>query len=178
MKTITFENKEATKTSSKPRKNCVTADDINDIKSAINENANINKISTSELKIGKVGNKDLYRNRFEIDYSNLTIDSTTYQCQVDVSSTGATELWVDLSHSYFEGEATSGNTTYKMKFPLNNAMINKTSSTGLGVSYDDYTIINAITQQFIQLFIGANRQTFFTNATNCKLILTVEYLKS
>ena len=49
MKTITFENKEATKTSTKPRKNCITDDDINDIKEAVNENSNINVYSNDEI---------------------------------------------------------------------------------------------------------------------------------
>lgn len=87
-------------------------------------------------------------------------------------------MWVDLSHSWFEGEATQNNVTYKMKLPITTAMINKSTATGLGSNYNDFTILEAITQLFLQIYIGSDRQTFFSGVSNCKLVLTVEYLKS
>jgi hypothetical protein len=178
MKLIEFANKVATKQSALPRENSITDQDINDIKEAINENANINIYSNDELKIGKWDNKDLFRKKIVTDYSNISIDSSSYTCNIDVSSLGATELWVDLSHSWFEGEATQNNVTYKMKLPITTAMINKSTATGLGSNYNDFTILEAITQLFLQIYIGSDRQTFFNGVSNCKLVLTVEYLKS
>lgn len=178
MKLINFANKVATKQSTLPRKNSIIDQDINDIKEAINENANICIYSNTEEVIGKWDNKDLFRKKLVIDYSDISIDSDSYTCNIDVSSLGATELWVNLTHSWFEGDATQNNVTYKMKLPIITAMINKSTATGLSSNYNDFVLLLAVTQLFLQMYIGSARQTFFSGVSNCKLVLTVEYLKS
>ena len=178
MKLIEFANKVATKQSSLPRENSIIDQDINDIKEAINENANILQFLGTEELIGKWDNKDLFRKKLVIDYSDISIDSSSYTCNIDVSSLGATELWVDLSHSWFEGDATQNNVTYKMKLPIITAMINKSTATGLGSNYNDFVLLEVMTQLFLQIYIGSDRQTFFSGVNNCKLVLTVEYVKS
>jgi hypothetical protein len=176
MKLIEYEDKVALNPSTKPRKNCATYQDFNDIKEAINENANICIYPTNEELIGKIGNENLYRNKISINYSDLpTANNGVYN--IDISSLNAKEVWVNYMYSNIECDLVNGDDQYKTKFPLSNAIINSSTS-GLGVNYAPYTLLQVITQVFIQIFIGNDRNDFFKNANNCKLTLYLEYTKN
>ena len=165
MKLITFENKVATKTSSADRKNCVTDDDINDIKEAINENANINIYSSDEIKIGKWGDKDLFRKKIEYNENELTRSNQTIS--LDISSLGAEDVFVDFAHSYFLDSFEENNETIN----LHNAITRPDFRTSRLSDILNSSLVLLYNDQFeIRFFVGANY-------TFTKLILVLEYTK-
>ena len=111
MARITFDDKEATKTSTKPRKNLITYEDINDIKNSVNALYNFVEFKDEEVKIGKWGNDDLYRRKMEIPYNNIPANNT-----IDLSSLGFKEVFVDFTHSYFYDY--TNNEATKIHYPL------------------------------------------------------------
>lgn len=170
---VTFDDKVATKQSSKPRVNCITDDDINELKNVIN--ANTNEYSTDEILIGEWKGKPLYSKIVTIPYSSITFD-TEGKANIDLSSLDAEELWVDVTFSGFEADLDAGNIVYKSKFPLNDAIVNKGTS-GLNMNYRGYTLLQVVTQTFIQIMVGDDRQTYFSNISP-NLCLAVKYTKA
>lgn len=168
MARITFDDKEATKTSTKPRKNLITYEDINEVKSVVNENANINEISTTEQVIGKLENKTLYRKKLSFPKNSLTI--TNGVCDIDITSLGAKKVFVNTTYTYLENQVEEEGTTYYVHYPINSCMFsNATSYNNLrneifGLQYaENYEI---------RLYIGSSRQSLFS-----VLVLTLEYTK-
>lgn len=111
MKRLTFENKVDTKQSTKPRKNVVVADDFNEIKEAVNENANINEYSTSEQLIGTFMGKDLFRKTLTYNTSDLVFNNNV--CELDISSLNSDLIMVDKSHTFIHSEYTDEGVEYK-----------------------------------------------------------------
>ena len=167
MKLITFENKVATKTSSADRKNCVTDDDINDIKEAINENANINIYSSDEIKIGKWGDKDLFRKKLEINYSDVTI--TNNNLEIDLSPLNVDFVMVDYTHSFYKKYISSGNNSYNSYSQLNNIATHKSSLSVMNNFSTQVSYYNDLPKKLL-LKIGSS-------VTFDKLYLTLEYTK-
>lgn len=99
MKLITFDDKESTKTSTKPRKNCIIDQDINDLKEAVNENANVLEYSQTETLIGVFNQQNLYRKIIKINKNDVVPTNNRYD--LDISSLGAEQVFVDMTHSYF-----------------------------------------------------------------------------
>lgn len=157
MKLITFDDKESTKTSTKPRKNCITDQDINDIKSAINENANICVISSSEQKIGKLGNEDLYRIKLEL---NINF-SLLANANLDISNLGAKEVFVNYNYSYYIDDDNN-------YIPLFNIAFLKSSY----ANFRNYSnAITKITNTEITFVFGSDSDF-------SKMVLTLEYTKN
>ena len=169
---VTFDDKVATKQSTKPRVNCITDDDINELKQVIN--ANVNEYSTNEILIGEWKGKSLYSKIIEIPYSQLNFD-TEGKANIDLSSLGAEELWIDLTFSGFEADLNAGDIVYKTKFPLSDAIVNKGTS-GLNMNYRGYTLLQVVTQSFIQIMVGDDRQSYFSGISP-DLCLAVKYTK-
>ena len=165
MKLITFDDKESTKTSTKPRKNCIIDQDINDLKEAINENANINTFGSTEEVIGKWGNKDLYRNKITINKSAMSISSNRYD--LDIESLGAEQVFVDMTHSYFY-EIINDNIDYYLHRPFNFIRFPNVS-TLTNLKKETLAILDW-DQTMISFWIG-------DNVNFDKLVLYIEYTK-
>ena len=190
MKRIEFEDKEATKTSSKPRKNCVIPADINDIKSAINENANINEYSTTELKIGKWGNEDLFRKRIEIAWNDLTKTSVTkgYLISVDITSLGADVVMVDQLHSYWLRNANEHKDFHnddlgQLTNPLNFSEVGNNMNSSFNTFREREGNIYSVAPDEIKIFVGNDATASSIDLEPTfhvfdKLVLTLEYTKN
>ena len=166
MKLITFDDKVATKTSSADRKNCITYQDINDLKEAINENANINIYSSDEIKIGKWGDKDLYRKKIKINKNDVT--PTNNYWELNIEDLTADDVFVDFTHSYFYEQINYEGKTYNehrsiqfTRLPNASTMTNFKNNTLSVLDFDEETV---------SFWIG--------NAANFDyIILTLEYTK-
>ena len=160
MAKITFDDKEATKTSTKPRKNLITYEDINDIKNSVNALYDYVEFTDNEVKIGKWGNEDLYRRRIEILYNNIS-NST-----IDLSSLGFKEVFVDFTHSYFYDYVSQGEK--HTHYPL------------ISLYMTDQAKISDIRENSGLILQNDNTQIKFYIApdfTFRKLVLTLEYTK-
>lgn len=168
MARITFDDKEATKTSTKPRKNLITYEDINEVKSVVNENANINEISTDEQVIGKLGNKTLYRKKLSFPKNSLTI--TNGVCDIDITSLGAKKVFVNTTYTYLENQVEEEETTYYVHYPVNSCLFNNATSYN---AYKNETFtLQYVDNEQVSFYIGTSRQSLFT-----VLVITLEYTK-
>lgn len=161
MARITFDDKEATKTSTKPRKNLITYEDINDIKNSVNTLYDFVEFTDNEVKIGKWGNENLYRRKMEILYKD--IPSTGI---IDLSSLGFKEVFVDFTHSYFYDYVSQGEIHYH--YPL------------IALYMTDQAKITDIRENSGLILQNDNTQIKFYIApdfTFRKLVLTLEYTK-
>lgn len=168
MARITFDDKEATKTSTKPRKNLITHEDINEIKSVVNENANIAEISATEQVIGKLGSKTLYRKKFSFPKNTLTI--TNGVCSIDISSLSAKKIFVNNTYTYLENQVDEEGTTYYVHYPVNSCLFNNATSYN---AYKNETFtLQYVDNEQVSFYIGTSRQSLFT-----VLVITLEYTK-
>lgn len=99
---ITFDNKVNTKQSTTPKINRVDADDMNEIKTVVNTNANINEWSTTEQKIGKFNGEDLYRKILIYNYGDLTTSGSsniTFNINLSDICENIDDWWLDFNKS-------------------------------------------------------------------------------
>ncbi len=163
---ITFDDKESTKTSTKPRKNCITDQDINDLKEAINENANILEYSQTETLIGVFNQQNLYRKLIKINKNDVV--PTNNYFEYDITSLGADEVFVDFTHSYFFEAIEDNGITYKDHRPIEFTRYpNASSFTNL--KKETLSILD-FDQTLISFWIGENVNFDY-------IILALEYTK-
>ena len=159
---LTYANKVDTKPSSTPKINRVDADDMNEIKSVVNTNANINELSSTEQIIGTWDNKTLYRKTIEL--TNLT-QTFTYTCE------GADEIFLDFTHTYLYDESTENNETYKYHRYVNNIdLSNVTTLTAL--KNNSFWAVEGLGDT-INFYIGPSVLSYYN-----KMFLTIEYTKA
>lgn len=161
MARIIFDDKEATKTSTKPRKNLITYEDINELKNSVNALYDFVEIADNEVKIGKYGNDDLFRRKIEIPYNNIPANNT-----IDLSSLGFKEVFVNFTYSYFYDYVSQGNK--HIHYPL------------IALYMTDQAKITDIRENSGLILQNDNTQIKFYIApdfTFRKLVLTLEYTK-
>ena len=171
MRRLTFENKVDTKQSTKPRKNVVVADDFNDIKEAVNENANINEYSTSEQLIGTFMGKDLYRKTLTYNVSDLVVNNNI--CDLDISSLNSDLIMIDKSHTFIHSEYTNEGVDYKDNLYMGYFASRSTNLTNLKNA--TFLIENSSyysNNKLLYLYIGST-----VRDNGGTLYLTVEYTK-
>ena len=171
MARITFEDKEATKTSSLPRKNLITDDDINEIKASVNDLYNNVEQSTDEQEIGTYLGKTLYRKTIVINKSQITFNNGLFT--YDTTSLGAEEVFVDLTHTYLLNVITrdnGDNKEIKTHYIPNSALMSNASNFTNLKNYS-FSIYNA-DREVVEIFVGTSLQNYFS-----RLYLTLEYTK-
>lgn len=169
---ITFDNKVDTKPSTKPRINCVVADDLNEIKEVVNGNANINEYSTSEQKIGTFMGKDLYRKTLTYNLSDLVVSDN--MCNLDISSLNSDLIMVDKSHTFIHSEYTDEGVDYKDNIYMGFFASSSTNLTNLKNA--SFLIENSSYysgNKLLYLYMGSTVKNF-----GGTLYLTVEYTKN
>ena len=166
MKLITFEDKVATKTSSADRKNCVTDDDINDIKQAINENSNVLVYSQTETLIGIFNQAPLYRKIIKINKNDVT--PTNNYWELNIEDLVANEVFVDFTHSYFYEQIDYEGETYNEHRPIQFTSLTN-ASTMTNFKNNTLSVLD-FDQETVSFWIG--------NAVNFDyIILTLEYTR-
>jgi hypothetical protein len=159
---ITYENKVDTKQSSTPKINRVDADDMNEIKSVVNTNANINELSTTEQKIGKFGDKDLYRKTIE-----LTNISTNFTYEAD---SNVEEIFLDFNHTYLYDKYTEDNVNHNNHRFVNSIDFSNVSN--LTALKNNSFYAAEMLDNTIIFYIGQSVLSYYN-----KMILTIEYTK-
>lgn len=172
MAKIQFENKVATKQSSKPRINCITNEDINEIKASVNSLYDNDPFNTTETETTyKYDNKNVYKITKIIDFSDLEFENN--ETDVDFESGEDYQVWIDFSHSFFEYYISS--TNEYIKIPLNYIPFNSTDAFS-SVRNKSISVLK-VSQYGIKIFVGITMINTL-RTYNTKLVLTVEYIKS
>ena len=174
MAKIQFEDKVATKTSSKPRINSVTHEDINEIKVSVNSLYDDIIFTSNEVKTNKkwVDGKDIYKNTLILEGSNITSGIANNIKSIDVSTLGIDTLFYDLVHS-------------NLKISPNSAITNQYPALCVGFNGSNVTNIKAnsitildFTSGNIKLFIGDTLKSSISTAVSSSLCLSIEYTKT
>lgn len=162
MAKITFDNKVDTKQSSTPRINSVVADDLNEIKSVVNTNTNINEVSSTEQIIGTYNNKTLYRKQIELD--NISTNFT-YEADSNVE-----EIFLDFNHTYLYDEYTEDNVNHNNHRFVNSVDFSNVSNL-TALKNNSFFATESLDNTII-FYIGQSVLSYYN-----KMILTIEYTK-
>lgn len=170
MARITFEDKEATKTSSLPRKNLITDDDINDIKNSVNGLYDINDfVVDNEVEIGTYLGEKLYRKTIKINKSQITFNNNLLT--FDITSLGATEVFIDYNHTYLLNVIAGENEDQIKTHYLVNSSIMPNANTFANFLKNSFNIYNCDCE-VVEIYIGSELQNYFKS-----IYLTIEYTK-
>jgi hypothetical protein len=170
MARITFEDKEATKTSTKPRKNLITHEDINDIKNSVNAIYDINDfVVDNEVEIGTYLGKKLYKKTIKINKSQITFNNGLFT--FDTTSLGAKEVFINFTHTYLLNVIAGENEEQiKTHYTVNSSMFPNSNTYGNFLKYS-FNIYNCDCE-VVEIYIGTELQKLFKS-----IYLTLEYTK-
>lgn len=170
MARITFDDKEATKTSTKPRKNLITHEDINEIKASVNAIYDINDFEVDkEVEIGTYLGKKLYKKTIKINKSQISFANNLLT--FDITSLGAKEVFIDFTHTYLLNVIQGENEEQiKTHYTVNSSIFPNSNTYENFLKYS-FNIYNCDCE-VVEIYIGTELQTLFKS-----LYLTLEYTK-
>lgn len=167
---LTYENKVSIISDSTPRKNKATAEDFNEIKASVNALYDINDfIVDNEVEIGTYLGKKLYRKTIKINKSKITFNNNLLT--FDVTSLGATEVFIDYNHTYLLNVIAGENEDQIKTHYLANSSIMPNANTFANFLKNSFSIYNCDCE-VVEIYIGSELQNYFKS-----IYLTIEYTK-